>query len=277
MELKAFLYGSIVGLSLGFTGGGGAIFAIPLLFYGLQFEFRKAVVLSLGIVGSTAFFGAVLQAFRGHVLWGAGIVLGLGGLLGFPFGKWFGELLSTEVSLISFAMLMIFIGLRILTKNVDSVEVPMPWISCPRNEGGEPHFSYSCASKLLIAGIVAGVLSGIFGVGGGFILTPTLVLVTGISIERAMATSLVAISIIAFFGLLLNFNLLLTIESNMALFFLGGAFVGMILSASTKIYFSSRALEILFALLVLFAAAFVLLENIHKKTLHLTLLKDFTF
>ncbi|MFY8216203.1 MAG: TSUP family transporter, partial [Chthoniobacterales bacterium] len=78
------LFGAIVGLSLGLTGGGGSIFAVPLLVYGLSMDFRRAVALSLAVVGLTALYGAVVQARQGRVLWGAGIVLGIGGVLSAP-------------------------------------------------------------------------------------------------------------------------------------------------------------------------------------------------
>ncbi|GEM_PF-2379422 len=82
-------FGMIVGLSLGLMGGGGLIFAVPLLVFGLGLEFRHAVTLSLAVVGITALYDAILQPRRGHVLWGAGAVLGAGGVVAAPIGAWF--------------------------------------------------------------------------------------------------------------------------------------------------------------------------------------------
>ena len=116
----ALVYGVIVGLSLGLTGGGGSIFAVPLLLYGLGLDFRRAVAVSLAVVGLTALYGAVLQARRGHVLWGAGAVLGLGGVMAAPLGGWIGARLPAQLSLLLFAALMIFIGERMLLRKVRS-------------------------------------------------------------------------------------------------------------------------------------------------------------
>ena len=100
----------IVGLSLGLTGGGGSIFAVPLLVYGLGLDFRSSVALSLAVVGLTSAYGAALQARQGHVLWGAGAVLGLGGVLAAPLGAWIGAQMPQRLSLLLFAALMVFIG-----------------------------------------------------------------------------------------------------------------------------------------------------------------------
>ena len=173
--LEALGGGLLVGLALGLTGGGGSILAVPLLLYVLGFDLRGAVKVSLAVVGLTSLFGAVLQ--RREVIWKAGTVLGAGGVFGAPLGAWLGRRLPDTLVLMLFAGLMIFIAIRFLRGGA-SAEVPVSRIGCKIEPGQtRPQFHWQCALKMLGAGSVAGVLAGLFGVGGGFILVPSLMVV----------------------------------------------------------------------------------------------------
>ena len=260
--LLTLLYGGIVGLSLGLTGGGGSIFAVPLLVYGLGLDFRSAVALSLAVVGLTSVYGAVLQARLGHVLWKAGVVLGLGGILAAPLGAWIGAQMPQRLSLLLFAALMTFIGARMLRRKDTTTEVPLSWMRCQRQADGHPHFSYSCAGKLLGAGALSGVLSGIFGVGGGFLIVPSLLFVACVSIERALATSLVGISLIAASGFAANASNLTPGSGTIALWFLAGSAAGMTAGIWSKSLLSAPVLNKIFGLSVLGVAAFVVFKNL---------------
>ena len=256
------LSGGIVGLSLGLTGGGGSIFAVPLLVYALGLDFRSAVALSLAVVGLTSLYGAALQARQGRVLWGAGAVLGAGGILAAPLGAWLGGHMPERLSLLLFAGLMITLGIRMLRRQDAPTEESHSWISCQRRIDGRPNFTFACAGKLLAAGAVSGVLSGIFGVGGGFLIVPALLLVACVDIETALATSLVGISLTAASGFVSNAQYLGPGTGKLALWFLGGSVVGMTLGASLKTLIPARGLEAIFGFAVLGVAGFVVLRNL---------------
>jgi uncharacterized membrane protein YfcA len=257
--IQALLYGSVVGLSLGLTGGGGSILAVPLLVYGLAFEFRQAVALSLGIVGATSLYGAILHRNQGLVLWKQGVALGLGGILGVPLGVLLGTQVSDRVALILFAGLMAYIALTML---FPSHKPSMPrWIQCS-GDLAEPDVPIGCLSKLLVAGFVTGMLSGLFGVGGGFLLIPALMGVARVGIQQAMATSLVAIVIISGSGFVSNSAALAQIPFAIPTVFFGGSALGMTLGVATKRFCSPRTLQIVFGVGVLGTAVFVLLKNL---------------
>jgi len=262
--LLALLYGALVGLSLGLTGGGGSIFAVPLLVYGLGLDFRASVAVSLAVVGITAAYGAILQAGRGQVLWRAGAVLGAGGILTAPAGAWLGAQMPERLSLFLFAALMAFIGLRMVFGNREKAgsEIPLSWIRCQRRTDGRPRVTPACVGKLLGAGTVSGVLSGIFGVGGGFLIVPSLLLVAGVGIEQALATSLVGIALTAASGFAANFGALSAGVGLTALWFLGGSAAGMTLGTWVKTFVPPRGLRVLFGFSVLGMAAFVVIRNI---------------
>lgn len=255
---QALLYGSAVGLSLGLTGGGGSILAVPLLVYGLGFEFRQAVALSLGVVGATALYGAILPRNQGLVLWKHGAALGIGGILGVPFGALLGARISDRLSLVLFALLMAYIALRMLFPS-RGPSTPR-WIQCssdPHGRGARTR----CLGKLIIAGFVTGILSGLFGVGGGFLLIPALMGVAQVGIQYAMATSLVAIVIISGSGLLTNWPALAQVSPIAPGLFLAGSALGMTIGASAKHFCSPRALQTAFGCGVLATAIFVLVMN----------------
>ena len=255
------LYGLIVGLSLGLTGGGGSIFAVPLLVYGLGLDFRRAVAVSLAVVGLTALYGAILQGRRGHVLWGAGAVLGVGGVLAAPLGAWIGAWLPPRVSLLLFAALMILIGVMMLLRKDTVGEVPLSWMSCERRPDGRPRFTLPCAGKLVGAGAATGVLSGIFGVGGGFLVVPALLVVTCVGMERALATSLVGIFLISASGFAANAANFAAGDWNLAGFFLIGSALGMTGGAQLKKTIPARGLRIIFACAVIGTAFYVILRS----------------
>jgi len=253
------LLGSLVGLSLALTGGGGSIFAVPLLVYGLKLSFREAVTLSLAIVGATALYGALLQARRGNVLWGAGAVLGLGGIISAPFGAALGSQIPDRLSIILFAAIMVTIGGQILRERPRS---SLAGIECQRDERGAISFSWPCATKLLIAGSLTGILSGVFGVGGGFLLVPTLLVVGGITIESAMATSLVAITLISASGFLSNLGNISNASLPLAVEFLGGALAEMTIGSGIKHHLPARVLRRIFGVAIIVTAAALVASTI---------------
>ncbi|MCA9055138.1 MAG: sulfite exporter TauE/SafE family protein, partial [Planctomycetaceae bacterium] len=110
------MYGVIVGFSLGLTGGGGSIFAVPLLVYGLGVPARDAVTISLAAVGLTALFGAVQRWRAGQVEVRTGLMFAVAGMFGAPIGAWLSGLLSDVILLTLFAVLMLFVAVRMWRK-----------------------------------------------------------------------------------------------------------------------------------------------------------------
>lgn len=258
--MLAVLYGSLVGLSLGLTGGGGAIIAVPLLIYGLSYEFSEATAISLAVVGATAIFGAILQSRKGHVLWLVGAILGCGGIPTVSLGKWIAANLPPSILLILFALLMTFIGFRMIFK-AKRIEIGVNKIKMTNGDSWN-HLTFRKIAQLLFFGGVVGILSGSFGIGGGFFLIPTLDLILGIPMIQATATSLVGIFLISVAGAIENREVLYSANKALSLQFFAGSALGMVLGTYAKSLFPSRKLEILFGCFVLLMAAFVLFQNL---------------
>jgi hypothetical protein len=261
ISFAALFYGSFVGLSLGLTGGGGAVVAIPLLIYGLGFQYSEAIAISLAVIGGTSLYGALLQSHKGHVLWLIGAILGIGGIPTVSIGKWISDHSSQNVLLFLFALLMTFIGLKMIFQH-----------KLNRQPGSKVRIHHANVWKyltwqrvvmLLFFGGIVGVLSGTFGIGGGFFFVPTLDFILKIPIEQATATSLVGIFLIAVSGVFLNLDLFNSEETVLALQFFIGSACGMTIGSFAKELVSGRTLEILFGSFVLALAAFVLYAQAH--------------
>ncbi len=253
--IDAVLCGVLVGGSLGLTGGGGSIFAVPLLLYVLGVPLRESVAVSLAVVGLTALYGAVFQ--RRLVQWRAGGMLGVGGILGAPLGATLGAALPELLTLSLFSALMLFIGVK-MWRNSGAQEVPLTAFSCRRDPDGVLRFHWPCAGKLMVAGAVTGILSGIFGVGGGFLVVPALLIVTAMPMDRALATSLVGIALISAAAFTANLFVLENFPLALAAWFLGGGAIGMTAGVVFKTRLPTPMLKRIFAAAMIGVALWIL-------------------
>ena len=195
--------GAIVGLSLGLTGGGGAIFAVPLLVYWIGVEPRTAVSISLVTVAVTAAVGAVERWWLHQVEVRTGLLFATAGMLTAPAGSWLGDRLSPQALLVAFAVLMLAIAARMWRKASDRDERAAAAVfaggvgpTCSRDAAGRLRMTTRCFVLLSLVGLLVGLLSGLFGVGGGFLIVPALVAFATMDVFRAVGTSLLVITLV---------------------------------------------------------------------------------
>ncbi|WP_171818438.1 sulfite exporter TauE/SafE family protein [Pyxidicoccus fallax] len=175
----------LVGVLLGLLGGGGSILTVPLLVYVLGVEPRTAIAMSLVVVGVTSASGAVLHARAGRVRWHTALVFGAGGMAGAFIGGRINPLLPSTALLLLFASVMVAAAVATLRRK----EAPPRADSTPA-----PEAPTLPVPRVLAQGMAVGLLSGLVGAGGGFLIVPALTLV-GLSTPVATATSLVVISL----------------------------------------------------------------------------------
>jgi uncharacterized membrane protein YfcA len=208
--LPAIGCGALVGIALGLTGGGGSIFAVPLLIYGLGVEPADAVAVSLIAVASTALVGATQCLRHRLVVWQPTLLFVLGGVLGAPVGSSIARQTDPIWLIGGFALLAIIVGALMWRASFTHPGQTSAVRAQPYGDGtgpicvlapdGQLRFSAPCATVLALIGIGTGFLSGLLGVGGGFLIVPALVLVTRMGVHRAVATSLLIISAIGLAG-----------------------------------------------------------------------------
>lgn len=185
MTIVAVGLGVLVGAFLGLLGGGGSILAVPALVYGLGQPVTQAVPTSLVVVGAAAAVGAVSRMRAGNVRWDIAAVFGGAGVATSFAGAWLNHRLPDDVVLIGFAVLMVVVGLRMLSGRGAT------------DTATRDHITGSRWLAVMATGAGVGFLTGLFGVGGGFVIVPALVLVLGLPISAAIGTSLVVIVITA--------------------------------------------------------------------------------
>lgn len=243
----------LVGLSLGLMGSGGSILTVPVLIYLAGEQEKVAIAESLGIVGAISFLGAIPYAFKQQVHWRSVILFGLPGMVGTYGGAIIAGFVSGTFQLILFAIVMLIAaGLMFRNKKVDSENI----------DAGKNQQWWIIA----IEGLVVGVLTGLVGVGGGFLIVPALVLLGGLSMHIAIGTSLVIIAMKSFSGFYKYIDVLkeLDLSINWELVFIFtligavGSFAGR--SIGTKI--SGEKLKRGFAVFLLFMGTYIIYMNI---------------
>jgi uncharacterized membrane protein YfcA len=242
--LLALPFGLAVGLLLGLFGGGGSILAVPVLVYVLGQPVKAATTESLLIVGTAALVGAAAYARSGRVQIRTGLAFGAAGAAGAIAGTALNRLVSGRALLLAFALLLLAAAAAMLRRRPD---LPEP--------GGKLSFV-----RVAPAGVATGVLTGFFGVGGGFVIVPALVLLLGLPITLAVGTSLLVIALTS--GAALASHLASgSIDWTIALAFSGAAIAGAIAGRRLSATVSAESLGQLFALLLVAIAVFLVAEN----------------
>lgn len=270
MFALSLLFGAIVGLSLGLTGGGGAIFAVPLLVYGLNVPPREAVSVSLAAVGATALVGFLHRWSLREVETPTGLLFAAAGMFGAPFGTWLADRLPDPALLLSFAALMIVVAVRLWQQanRVDAAPSACPddcgpdGPTCQRDADGRLILTSRCAVLLLLVGVATGVLSGLFGVGGGFVIVPALVLFSGMSMHRAVGTSLMVIALVSVSAITSQLWAGRVIPADVTLLFVLGGVAGLFAGQRIGRRLSGPALQKVFVVAILAVAVFVVVRNL---------------
>ncbi len=186
MIVTAAAFGLLVGGLLGLVGGGGAILAVPALVYGVGIPLAAAIPSSLVVVGASSAV-AVLPRLRNGVNWRLALIIGAAGTATAYLGVMVNRLLDPKVLLVAFAAIMVVAGLRMLRPTqARGGACALP--------GGGVNWR-SCLPKAVATGAVVGFLTGLLGVGGGFLIVPALSLVLGLPMALTVGSSLVIIVI----------------------------------------------------------------------------------
>ncbi len=173
-------FGTAIGLMLGLVGGGGSILTVPILVYAIGLGVHEATATSMVIVGLTALSGALPHARAGRVELRTALLFGVAGIAGAFAGTWANQRVSGPVILLLFGVLMVGVAAR---------------MAFGKKPAPRPADAVAHPAAAPVAGLVVGVMTGFFGVGGGFLIVPALVLALGVSLRIAVGTSLVIIAI----------------------------------------------------------------------------------
>ncbi|THJ68545.1 sulfite exporter TauE/SafE family protein [Arthrobacter echini] len=181
--IAALILGLVIGLVLGVVGGGGSIVAVPALVYGVGMSPAEAIPTSLLVVGASS-LAALVPRIRAGLNWPVILIVGAAGIPSAWAGMAVGRLVDPTALMIAFAGVMIIAGVRMLGRTTEAEG------SCSTGPGGSFR---ACAPKAVVVGLLVGFLTGLLGVGGGFLLTPALTLFLGLGMRQAVGSSLAII------------------------------------------------------------------------------------
>ena len=238
--------GGIVGFTLGLFGGGGSILAVPLIVYlvGVP-NAHLAIGTSAVSVAANALSGLASHARSGHVNWRCAAVYSVAGMLGAFAGSLVGKAIDGHHLLLAFAGLMLVVGVLMFRRRHDSGN---PGASCNREN----------APTVVLFGAGTGLLSGFFGIGGGFLIVPGLIASTGMPMINAIGSSLVAV---AAFGMTTAISYAWSglVDWALALAFIGGGVAGGLAGtrAATRLQTRKGTLNVLFAALIVMVAIYM--------------------
>ncbi|MCW2585556.1 MAG: putative permease [Frankiales bacterium] len=243
--------GLAIGVLLGLLGGGGSILAVPALVYGAGEPLARAVPTSLLVVGISSAAALVPRLRAGQIRWRIAAVFGAAGALAAFAGAAANRHLDPQLVLVGFAALMVAAGLRMLREqNSVGGDCALP--------GGGVNWS-GCLPKSLGAGLVVGFLTGLFGVGGGFLIIPALVLLLGLPMTVAVGTSLFIVTLNSAAGFAAHAHEA-ELDYQLVGVFTAAAVVGSLLAGRLGGRLPADRLQRGFAYLVLLIAAFVAVQ-----------------
>ncbi len=197
--------GLVVGIILALTGAGGGILAVPLLVFGIQMSVAQAGPIGLLAVGMAAALGAVLGLRQGIVRYRAAMLIAASGMVFSPLGLWLARRLDNRWLSVLFALILLWVALRSFRQATRApISIPAEARAdqaCARDTGtGRFIWTSRCARSLALSGVLAGLLSGLLGVGGGFVMVPALQRYTDLGMQAVVATSLAVIALVSVTG-----------------------------------------------------------------------------
>ena len=245
----SLISGAVVGFSLGLIGGGGSILAVPLLIYVVGLSPHLSLGTSALSVAINAITNLIQHKKHGHVKARKGLVFAIPGVVGAFFGAQLGLLTPSNHLLVLFGLFMIGIAIFILRHK-------HPAQNTQTDKHGTKH-----KTRLVFTGLLVGMAAGYFGIGGGFLIAPSLIYMGGLNILDAIGTSLLPVSA---FGFTTAMRYAIDNQINWivsALFITGGIGGGMLgTKLSTKV--PLQKLAKLFAILLLLVATYVIARNV---------------
>lgn len=245
-----YILAIFIGLSLGLLGGGGSILTVPILVYSFEIDPKTSIALSLAIVGITGLIGTFTHFKAGNVNLKTVTVFAPLAMLGTFTGAKLSVFFSGEAQLILFAIIM-------LLASVFMFKDPK---FTKGKEKASPFF-------LGFQGLVVGIITGIIGIGGGFLIVPALVILAQVPMKQAVGTSLFVIFLNSLSGFVGYLGIVPIPWIFLGKFVLAAGF-GIILGTYLVKYIPAAKLKKIFAIFLIFMGIFILYKN--RKTLGFT-------
>lgn len=251
--LLAIAFGLAIGVAVGMLGGGGSVLAVPVLVYVLGQSVSEATTASLVVVTAGAVAGGLGHARAGRVCWRHAGSFTLAAVPGIVAGTFAGEAVAGTALLAAFALIMLAAAAATWRKADGDDHADGTWESggtCPPLR----------LPRDLVAGLLVGFLTGFFGVGGGFLIVPTLAIALAFTLRTAVGTSLAIITATSLIGLAVHLLAGRSLDLELTTVMTAACVVGALAGAGLATHVPQRTLGRAFALLVCGVAAYLLVS-----------------
>lgn len=249
--MTVFLLGAVLGFFFGLTGSGGSTLAVPLLVYGFGMAAHQAVCVSMIAVSFTALARSMASIRKGVIQYQAAMTVAVAGLFGVPAGVWVGSFLPANWLMATFAIVVAAIAWQLLRRTKQPVAS-----SRPRGA-----VRGAATPELAVMGVVTGLLAGLFGVGGGFLIVPILVLFCGLEVVTAISTSMFSIALISIVAMIAHWLAGQRPALAITASFTAGPLAGLAPGTMLANKIPGDRLQRIFAVILLLLAGFILTRN----------------
>jgi uncharacterized membrane protein YfcA len=248
--------GALIGVLLGLLGGGGSILAVPALVYGLGFGIQQAIPISLIVVASASAVGVLPKIRAKQVQWRMAGIFAAAGIPATVAGSAISRHLPQSALLVGFAVVMVVAGVRMLA------DQGATGTAC-KIDAGQVNWR-RCVPRSIGAGILVGLLTGLFGVGGGFLIIPALVMMLGVEMSTAIGTSLLIIIANSAAGIVSHLQTI-SVDWTVTGAFVAAAMAASLIAGHIGTRTDTARLRHWFAYLVFGIAAYVLVDTFFPK------------
>ena len=262
VEIAGYSAAILIGISLGLIGGGGSILTVPILVYFFRIDPVIATTYSLFVVGLTSSAGAISHYRKGNVDFQIAFLFGIPSLIAvFVMRKWIMpamphhllnigsfEITKPVLLMLVFAALMLAASISMIRKKKEVLV-------------SDPALNYT---KLVIQSVVVGIITGFVGVGGGFLIIPSLILFAGLPMKKAVGTSLMVMTISSLLGVLGDVSRHAPISYPLLMLFSGFAIAGIIAGSHLTRYIAETKLKPAFGWFVLLMGIFISITTLTK-------------
>ncbi|MDE1167938.1 MAG: sulfite exporter TauE/SafE family protein [Pseudomonas sp.] len=260
----ALTFGLLIGVVLGLTGAGGGILAVPALVLGLGWSMTQAAPVALFAVGAAAAVGAIDGLRKGLVRWRAALLMALLGSLFTPLGLYFAHRLPEALLMVLFCAVLVIVAWRMLSqvRGDHGTGIDHGWQqkNCMLDPStGRLKWTVRCSATLAVVGACCGFLTGLLGVGGGFLLVPAFRQLSDIRLHGIIATSLMVIALVSGMAILGALHAGVRIPAE-GFVFIGASIAGMVAGRAVSAKVPAKGLQCGFAGLCVAVAVYLLVH-----------------
>jgi uncharacterized membrane protein YfcA len=264
MEILGYIGAALMGLTLGLIGGGGSILTVPILVYLFGVETSLSTAYSLFIVGLTSLIGSFSHMKLGNVHWRTAIVFGIPSIISVYLTRHFivpaipDPIFSIDAFTLTKGMgILMFFAIIMVMASYTMIRKPKK----AAEGSGEVAFNYP---MILLEGLVVGMVTGLVGAGGGFLIIPALVLLAKLPMKQAVGTSLIIIASKSLLGFLGDLRPEVNIDWTFLMIFSSIAIVGILVGAMLSKKISGDKLKPAFGWFVLLMGVYIIIDQLLK-------------